>query len=143
MSTSHPISVCEIVKHYIETNLDPALQVGGVIVGQTKDVQQEVGCISVTEAGQANQELYLPLIQARIQIRCIARTLELSERQGRACYLLLNHVDRAVGYQPSTDQNFLIHLMSVVAGPSTHFDSAETEENLLFVSVMIGTQPIP
>lgn len=143
MSTDVPISVCEIVKHFLEENLDVEVFPGGVYVGPAGDDDQQLGCISLVEAGQSERELYLPIISARIQVRCVARTLEHVERMGRTCYLLLNDVNREVGHQPSTNQNFLIHLMSVVAGPSTHFDSPETWENLLFVAVMIGTQPIP
>lgn len=143
MSADRPISICELLKAYIDDNLVAALIPGGVFVGPADDAAQQAGCISIVEAGNTDRELYLPIIKARVQIRCVARTLDMVERMGRASYLLLNDVNREPVTQPSTGEQFLIHSMSVTAGPSNHFDSAETWESLLFISVMVGTQPIP
>lgn len=143
MSLDQPISVCELVKKYVSDNLHEDLCPGGIVVGPASDAAQQAGCVSITEAGNTERELYLPIINGRVQLRGIHPHLEHAERIGRALYALLNNVDRVAVLQPSTSENFLVHSMSVSAGPSNHFDSGETWESLIFISIKVGTQPIP
>lgn len=143
MTADAPISLCELMKSYLDANLHVDLCPGGHIVGPASDEAQKSGCVSITEAGNTERELYLPIINGRVQIRGIHPHLEHAERIGRALYALLNNVDRVAVLQPSTNERFLVHSMSVSAGPSNHFDSAETWESLIFISMKVGTMPIP
>ena len=143
MSAEQPISLCELMKKYVDDNLHEDLCPGGVFVGPATDEGQKAGCISITEAGNTERELYLPIINGRVQLRGLHPHLEHAERIGRALYALLNNVNRTAVLQPSTNERFLVHSMSVSAGPSNHFDSSETWESLIFISMKVGTQPIP
>lgn len=142
MSATQPLSPSELFKSMLEDNIDAELIPGGVIVGAPTDAAKDSGCIAIIESGEPSHELYAPLVHPRIQVRCIARELELAERQGRACHEQFNQRNRTVVTQGSTGEDFLIHFTNVLAGPSAAKHDGEHWESVLFITGMIGTQAI-
>jgi hypothetical protein len=120
----------------------PDIAPGGVVVGPATDAQQQAGVVSLMGAGLPVVERYLPLQWLRVQVRCLAPTLEEADKISFLVNKELHARTRVVARQRSTDHRFLVHLMNITAGPSMHYDSPETWETLLFGEVLIGTQPI-
>ncbi len=136
------ISPSELFKDMVEVNIDADLIPGGAMVGSPTDAQKDSGCIAITEDGQPKQELYLPLVHVRFKVLCTARMLDLAERQGRACFEAFNLRNRTVVTQASTDEDFLVHYTSIMAGPSAVKGDGEHWVSALFIYAMIGTDPI-
>jgi hypothetical protein len=123
---------------------DPSYDLPLAIVGPANDSQQQVGVISIIDAGLPVQRRdNLPIVWVRSQFRCLAGTVSDAERIGRRLASFLDGHVRTAVIQESTEQTYLIHGTEVSAGPSMHFDTPETWEALLFTESMIGTEPIP
>lgn len=150
------ISLPELVAADLGSRLDDESKTpaGGINVGPLRDAQQQAGAdgqvlaagtiagaVSVVEAGASNPELYAPLINGRIQIRCLAQRLADAELLGRYVYDALHQKGRRAVTQ-SNGETYLIHLSNIIAGPSQHYDSQETWEYLMFAQVMAGTVAI-
>jgi hypothetical protein len=134
------ISPTELIAALINT--DSSLAVGGAVVGPANDEQQQEGIISVVAAGLPVVEKYIPLQWMRAQIRCLAGTLDEAEAIGQRVYTFLNGNVRVTATQASTGETYLIHLININAGPSMHFDTAETWETLLFAEILISVTPV-
>lgn len=139
------VSPAEIVQYILTTYGEADFAPGGIIVGPATDVQQQAGVVSLTQAGLPVVERYVPsLLWMRCQVRCLAPTLDLADRLGRAVQRVLDTLpNRVLGYQASTDEWYLLHLSQTTAGPSHHYDSPETWESLLFAELMLSATPVP
>lgn len=112
------------------------------IVGPANDTQQQGGCISFMGAGLPVIEKYTPIQWHRAQARCLAGDLATADYISSLVQRDMHDKQRLLCYQASNDSWYLVHLSNVVAGPSMHFDSAETWETLLFAELMIGNDPV-
>lgn len=136
------ISPAELIRDVLVRLSDPEIAPGGIVVGPANDSQQQAGVVSIVDAGMPTVELYTPVISVRTQVRCLAGTLDMSDRIVRGCQRWLDGRSRVLARQASTDRKYLIHYINVVAGPSMHYDSPETWETLLFAEVSIGTEAV-
>lgn len=136
-----PISPSELLKVVLEDESNPQI-LPYVVVGGADDTQQNAGVVSIMDAGTAKPELYVPLLWVRAQLRCIGPNLAAVDAIGRHIYDVLHNHGRKVVEQPSTGNTYLIHGIYIGTGPSHHFDSAETYEDLLFATVCIGSVPV-
>lgn len=141
-----PISPVELVADLITRygttvgNIVPQTgKAAALVVGAASDVQQQGGVISVVAAGLPVVEKYVPLQWMRAQIRCLGPDSDTAELLGQCVQRDIHGEVRKLCYQKSADSWYLIHLCNVTAGPSMHFDSAETQETLLFAEVLIAT----
>jgi hypothetical protein len=139
---SAPVSPSELLKSLLDTELPTGLIPGGVTVGPPTDDQINAGVISIMDAGQPREELYLPLARYRAQMRCLAPTLEHIDRIARGAWDRLHQRGRTVVLQPSNGERYLIHTCDVGAGPSHHRDSDENYEALIFAEMLIGLDPV-
>lgn len=137
------ISPSELLKEFLESHLPTALAPGGVGVGPMFDDQIKEGCVSLMDAGMPQTEPYLPLVWVRGQIRCLAPTLDQTDRIGRGVWAVLDKRNRELVRQNSTGSTYLIHLINITAGPSQHRDSDENYEALMFAEMCIGLDPVP
>jgi hypothetical protein len=96
----------------------------------------------MVDAGMPVVEQYRPVVWVRSQFRCLSGSLEHADRIARGLQFFLNGLTRTLVVQPSTGETYLVHSVTVSAGPSTHYDSPETWEYLLFTESLIGTEPI-
>lgn len=108
------------------------------VVGPANDTQQQGGVVSFMGAGLPIIEKYSPVQWHRAQMRCLAGDLSTADYIAGLVQRDIHGLVRKVCYQASNDSWYLVHLSNVVAGPSMHFDSAETWETLLFAELMIG-----
>lgn len=137
------ISPAELVQDVLLRLCEPGFAPGGIVTGPATDAQQQAGVVSLTQAGLPVVERYSPIVWMRCQVRCLAPTLDLADRLGWAVQRNLEGLpNRVVARMASTDRRYLVHLSSVTAGPSEHYDSPETWEALLFAELMIGTEPL-
>jgi hypothetical protein len=137
------VSPAEIAMDILTRLSWPGIAPAGVVVGPATDAQQQAGVIQCVAAGLPNLDKYGPVQWSRVQIRCLAPTLDLADRIAQNVYPVLNGRQRLTAYQASTGRRYLVHLVNVAAGPSQHYDSPETWEALVFAEMMIGTAPIP
>jgi hypothetical protein len=142
VSAVDEISPAEIVRDILVRLSTPGLAPGGIFVGPANDEAQQLGCISIMAAGLPVVEKYTPVQWVRAQMRCLAGSLSEADAVAQAAQRDLHGRSRLIARMASTDQRYLVHLINVTAGPSMHFDSAETWEVLLFAEVMVGTTPI-
>jgi len=136
-------SPAEVFTSVVRAYTDPTV-VPYVVTGPLSNDQQRAGGISIMDSGAGRQELYVPLIHPRMQLRCVAPSLEEVERIGRHTGFALDAIPgRVEAVQQSTGDTYLVHSIFVSGGPSGHMDSDETWEYLLFVEAMMGTIPVP
>ena len=115
-----------------------------IIVGPASHEQQQDGVVSLMDAGKGREELYVPLVRPRIQMRVIAPSLAECETIAQHIATAITNVNqRMVGHQASTGENYLVHTIVGSGGPSAHRDTEETWEYLLFAEALMGTVPIP
>ena len=100
-------------------------------MGPTTDAQQQLGCISLSDAGMPKQEWYLPLVWVSTQIEVSGPSIAAVDLIARHAYAVLNGVGRSIVTQGSTGERFLIHMINIVSGPSTYISSTETWNELL------------
>ena len=136
------ISPAELVRDVLVRLGWPDVAPGGVVVGPATDAQQQLGVVSIVQAGLPQIEDYSPLQWMRAQVRCLAGTLDAADRISFAVQRELHGRDRTIARMASTDQRYLVHQIRVTAGPSNHYDSQGTWEALLFAELMIGTEPL-
>lgn len=137
------ISPAELAMDVLNRLGPPDLAPYGCIVGPATDQQQQTGVISAVTAGLPVLDHYGPIQWSRVQLRCLAPTLDQVDLIAQGIYLYLHTLpNRTIGRMASTDRRYLIHAMNPTAGPSQHYDTPETWEALVFVEMMIGTEPI-
>lgn len=137
------ISPAELAMDVINRLGPPDIAPAGCIVGPASDAQQQAGVISAVAAGLPVIDLYGPIQWSRVQLRCLSSTLDDVDIIAQRVYLYLHTLrNRTIGRMASTDRRYLIHAMNPIAGPSQHYDTPETWEALVFVEMMIGTEPI-
>jgi hypothetical protein len=115
---------------------------GGVVVGPATNFQQENGVLQLSDAGIAGRELYTNTTRRRISIRCLAPTIDQSERLSCAVIEACHRKRRIQQRLPSDGQIYLIIFMEVNGGPTLHRDSEVTWEMLVFVEMWVHTMPV-
>jgi len=116
---------------------------GGVTVGAPEQNKQQAGAVSLAPAGQSRNEKYLPLVRQLVGIRCIATSELVAERMAGEVKRQLHETRRVIVAQPSTDQRYLIHWITVTGGPSLVAGATEDfKEVTLTVEAMVGTDPV-
>lgn len=113
-----------------------------VVVGPADDADTQAGVIQMVVAGLPAIELYAPTVWIRPQIRVLGGTLDRADVITQSLQRDLHGRNRRRAYQASTGTWWLVHIFNVTAGPSQHYDSDETQEQLLFADVLLGTQPL-
>lgn len=116
--------------------------VAPVVVGPANDSDTQAGIIQMVVAGLPAIELYAPTVWVRGQIRILAGTLDKADLIAQMVQRDIHGLNRKRARQASTDSWYLVHLCNITAGPSQHYDSDETQEQLLFAEVLIATQPL-
>lgn len=131
----------ELLKLYLDENIDTTLVPAKVVVGGADDRQQQKGVLDLMPAGDADRDSEGYVRWKRIQGRAMAKTLLHAERIGNHVEDLLDGVYRAE-ITDSLGFVWLLHQISVAQGPSGHIDSSETFESLFFVTVGVGRDPV-
>lgn len=135
-------SPAELLKVFIEDNAVKASVPGGVFVGAAPDTAQQVGCVSLADAGSSRpEEENARVLWKRVQVRCMGPTLWEAEKVGKHVFDLLRR-QRWLVIEDSSGHRWLVHGIYITASPSQHLDSAETQEVLGFVNVTIGADPV-
>lgn len=136
------VSPAELLKVYIDDRADTSVVPAGAVVGGADDNEQQQGVISIMDGGSSKQELYAPLLNERLQLRCLAPTLYEADRIGNHAYALLDDV-KWVELRDSAGFTWFVHTIYCATRPSHHLDSKETFESLFYVNITVGTEPIP
>jgi hypothetical protein len=139
--SSSLISPAELVMIWLNENMDRDIVPAGAVVGGADDEQQQFGCVALMDAGDAKQELYVPLLWKRIQIRCMGPGLAEVDRIGNHVDALLHGRERMV-CADAAGREWLVHSIFVASGPSHHIDSTETWESLLIGTICVGREPV-
>lgn len=135
------LSIIELFKNLVESEMAGDLP-GGVFVGPANNTAQQSGCVQLMSAGLGRKEAYLPLQWQRIQIRCVAGTMLAAESIAGLFMLRIDNRNRITLSQASNGHDYLVHVISIEAGPSMHFDTPATWEVLLFAEMCVGTRPV-
>lgn len=114
----------------------------GVVGGPPTDDAAKGGVVSVVYTGPLNPNLYVDVIDARIQIRVLHRRLATAEQIAQTVMAAWHQVGRRTVLQASNGHTYLVHLSNLVAGFSQHYDTQETWEYLGFAQFMIGTDAV-
>lgn len=139
--TDLDISPAEIMQTLINDNADE-FGLAPAVVGPANDTQQQAGVVQIVDAGLPQIETYRRVVWVRTQLRCLSGSLSEADVIGRRLQFFLNGQFRTQARQPSNGQTYLIHLITVTAGPSNHYDTPETWEVLLFTETLMGLDPI-
>lgn len=132
--------VPELMKVWIDQEVDRDLVPAGAVVGGADDPEQQQGVVSLMDAGYLRPD-YTPITWKRIQVRCMGATLYQVDKIGRHVEELLDVEERQV--LPDSDGTlWLVHGIFVQVGPSHHFDSKETLESLMFAGIGVGREPV-
>jgi hypothetical protein len=132
----------EILKAFLDGNVVEAVVPGGVFVGAAPDEAQQVGCVSLADAGSSKpEEENARLLWKRVQVRCMGPTLWEAEKVGKHVFDLLRR-QRWLVIEDSNGNGWLVHGIYITASPSQHLDSAETQEVLGFINITIGADPV-
>lgn len=113
-----------------------------VKVGPLTDEEQQTGGISIMDAGMPVVDLYAPLLWTRAQMRCVGGTLARADVMGRSIQKALNALGNRTTVEVEDGSKWLVHQVNLDGGPSMHFDSSETWEDLLFASVLMSAEPV-
>lgn len=113
-----------------------------VKVGPLTDEEQQTGGLSIMDAGMPVVDLYAPLLWTRAQMRCVGGTLARSDVMGRTVQNVLNGLGNRTKVTTADGATWLVHQVNMDGGPSMHFDSTETWEDLLFASVLMSSVPV-
>ena len=137
-----PVSPMELFKVLCERDADPRIVSGGFWSGGAEQNAQQLGAVALMPAGLVQIDRYAPVQWERVQARCMAHTLAHSTRIAQHMKDLFHVRHRELVTQHSSGNTYLIHRTALIAGPSAHWDSPATWENLMFFEVMVGTQPV-
>lgn len=134
-------SPAELLKGFIDTNAEPTVAPGGIVVGGADDNEQQAGCVALMDAGDADRELYAPIISKRVQVRCLGPTLYDADRIGNYMFKLL-HNQRWLILADHLERLWFCHTIYCTVGSSHHIDNPETHESLFFAAITIGDEPV-
>jgi len=134
-------SPAELLMRFINDNASESIVPSGAVVGGADDTQQQAGVIALMDAGDANTELYVPLLSKRVQVRCVGPTLAKADEIGNYAFELLNK-QRWLILEDSEERLWMVHSIYCTVGPSHHIDSPETHESLFFCAVTLGSEPV-
>lgn len=139
-TTLSPAEVfADVVKQFTDRDVIPH-----VVVGPLSEEQQRAGGISIMDAGLGKPDSTGLVTSPRMQLRCMGPNLGRVESIARHAGFNLDNIrGRVVAHQGSTNEDFLVHTVSVDSGPSAHRDTDETWEYLIFAEAMMGTTPVP
>jgi hypothetical protein len=135
------VSPAELLCGFINDNASAAVVPGGAVVGGADDTQQQEGVVALMDAGDAEAELYAPIVKKRVQVRCVGPTLAEADAIGSYIFELLNN-QRWLVLEDSEERLWYCHTIYCSIGASHHIDSAETKESLLFVVITLGREPV-
>jgi len=143
--TESLVSVPELLKKILDDDTQVRESVpGGVVVGPATETQQKKGAIILAESGVSRLERYVALLRMQMTARCIAESVDRTERISAVLYDVLHAQGRRVVEQASTEQSFLVHNTYITGGPLLAVGEIEgTWENVVTVEVLVGTDPIP
>lgn len=142
--TESLVSVPELLKKLLDDDAQVRVSVpGGVVVGPATEAQQKEGAIILAESGVSRLERDVPLLRMQMTARCIAASVDRTERISAVLYDVLHAQGRQVVAQASSEQTFLVHYTFITGGPILAVGEIEgTWENVLTIEVMVGTEPI-
>lgn len=137
-----PFSPAEVFMDIVRRFTDPTIA-RHVVFGPLSHEQQAEGGVGIMDAGQWREDTSGLLVYPRMQLRCIASTLDLCERLGRHVGFALDAMPgRVVATQVSTGNQYLVHSVTINSGPSAHQDTEQTWEYLVFAHAVIGLTPV-
>lgn len=137
-----PVSPLELFYLLCVRDVDASIVPGGVWTGGAEDFAQQAGAIALMPGGLTQIDRYTPVQWTRIQVRCLAHEVASSTRIAQHVKDLFHVRHRELVTQVSTGNAYLIHRTALIAGPTGHWDTPSTWENLMFFEVMVGTQPV-
>lgn len=135
-TTEQVVSPAELLLDILMAYVPASEVPGGFAVGPLSNDQQQSGAVSIMLAGRPT--LRNGHTNARLQMRCIAPTLDQCDRIAFVLDYVLQQLKRIEARQYSTGEIYLVHWIIPDAGPSHHRDSDATWEALLFAEMMIG-----
>lgn len=135
---SPPVSPCEILEVLLNGAMDAEIVPFGCVVGPVSDQQAQGGVVSLTEGGATSVDTYVPIIWARIQIRCLAPTLATVDAIGFHVAACVFDMRRIVVTTPSTGQSWLVYGVTMATMPSHHYNTAEDFEALMYVTLGVS-----
>lgn len=141
-SPVYPVSPIELFQVLMQRDLEPSLVPGGVFVGGAPNDVQQLGCIALMDSGNTQIMPHVPLQFTRIQARCMAHTVSAVNLIAQHAKQLFEARTRELVTQPSTGNVYLVQRIVLIAGPTGHWDSPATWEELMFFEVTVGTQPV-
>lgn len=138
-----PISPSELLMTYLKAQVDPLIvDPANIVVGPANRAQQEAGVVELVDAGMPRLETFPGVVWVRSQVRILHTTLARVDTIGRHVYDFLVNRNRIEVVQPSTGSRYLIHAITLAAGPSKHWDTPVTYEELMFAELMVGTEAV-
>lgn len=141
MALVPPISPAEILKNYLQANVVPTIvAIENIVVGPLGKEQQETGGISLANDGLPVEQPGLPVVWLRARIRVLASQYEKQDEISRHVWELCKSRNRVI-VRDAYGRDWLVHVLKIIAGPSDRKD-ANVEEGLMFVHMMIGTEPL-
>jgi hypothetical protein len=145
--TVHParaeiVDAAQLLKDFIDTQANRTLIPAGAVVGGADDKQQQAGVAVLMDAGTVKRELYAPLLWKRVQIRCLGKDLLHATQIGNYLFDFLDD-QKWLELSDFWGQKWFVHMIYTDVAPSQHQDTSETKEDLMFVVMCIGRDPIP
>lgn len=134
------VSPAELMKIFLDGQLDEELAPAGAVVGGANDAQQQQGVVAIMDGG-ATKEDDSDILWRRCQIRCMAPSLDHVDDLGNHAYDLL-HGQRWLEIEDSRGYTYFVHSIYCSTSPSHHIDSTETWESLLFATIAVGSDPV-
>lgn len=135
------MSYLEVMREALATLVQGEAQ-GGVVVGPATQEQLKAGVISLSSQGLAVSEPNLPILRARVTVRCLGPTIDVVARIADAVIAGLKTFSRVAVLQPSTGERFLVHSIVLSGGPALARDSETTWEVLLYLDTIIGEEAL-
>lgn len=115
---------------------------GGVIGDATTQEQKQAGVVELAKAGTGSIEQYLPLMRDRISVRCVGPDTDYTDRLSRAVQRALHQRNRVIVTQPSTNERFLVHSVSINGGPTAVRDDDNVWGEVMFAELLVGTEEV-
>lgn len=111
------------------------------MAGPLDHEQQQAGAVNIVLAGRPRVDDTGLLVDARLQLRCVGPTIDVVDRIAFVVDLVCQTISREPARQANGDE-YLVHRVNPVAGPSWHRDSNMTWEGLVFVELKAGLDPL-
>jgi hypothetical protein len=135
------VSPAVLLKRFIDDNASSTVVPAGAVVGGADDTEQQEGVVALMDAGDAEPELYAPIVKKRVQVRCVAGTLFEADSIANYIYELLNG-QRWLILEDHEERLWYCYTIYCSIGPSHHIDSSETKESLLFAIITLSREPV-